>query len=128
MLLVFQRQYEDMQSSCASQSCNPAFRLSAVDFQQLLFFCSYKTPNISKLIFLSFPPPENAICCLSQIYPASHSIFLWDVLKIRFGRTLFFILVYFSLIYLSIKPCIAQGTRGFCCIFPFCCNLTSSAF
>lgn len=50
------------------------------------------------------------------------SIFLWDVLKFHLGWTLFFILFYFWLVYLEMKPCTVQGTRGFCC------NVSGSVF
>lgn len=57
---------------------------------------------------------------LKYIQPSS--VFLWDVLKFHFGQTLFFILFYFWLVYLEMKQCMVQGTRGFCC------NVSSSVF
>lgn len=57
---------------------------------------------------------------LKYIQPSS--MFLWDVLKFHFGRTLFFILFYFWLVYLEMRLCMVQGTRGFCC------NVSSRVF
>lgn len=57
----------------------------------------------------------------------SIAYFFGNVLKFLFGWTLFFVLFYFWLIYLVMKLCTVQGTHGFCCTFPFCYNLSSSA-
>lgn len=57
---------------------------------------------------------------LKYIQPSSG--FLWDLLKLHFSWTLFFILFHFWLVYLEMKLCIVQGTHGFCC------NVSSSVF